>query len=475
MHPRNIYKIRPNFADLAKKYDFFAPFLTLDASGNPKINFKDGAALRALSRALLLQDFGVEVDIPENVLIPTIPLRLNYILWLEDLLEGAKQSCEGTTAPGSTGGEEVVRGIDVGTGATAVYALLAARKNSWAMTGTEVDSEYVKIAQRNVDKNKLSHLVTIVPSKPNSPILSPILNQVPDNHYSFTMCNPPFFGSDEETDSVRKGRFSSKDEPLRPSPSGAKSGQAAELIAEGGELQFVQGLIRESLAHRRKVLIYTTMLGLKRHLKQVISYLRHHNIANYTTTEFVQGKTMRWGIAWSFSVNLLPPQPDLVTTFPNFSTLVNFETLIRSYLEDLKLHALHWLPSSSEDVDVARPVLEMVAMHNTWSGQRRKRRLERQKMEEDGSPQKIQKSEENPLKSPDSSSTTSATNETQQSILLHCFLDFLREEDGSAKILMRYRDGTAGKEGLHQIQQYIKNRYGKDAKDPSSPVFQMNV
>lgn len=217
------------------------------------------------------------------------------------------------------------------------------------------------------------------------------------------------------------------------------------------------------------------MLGLKRHLKQVISYLRHHNIANYTTTEFVQGKTMRWGIAWSFSVNLLPPQPDLVTTFPNFSTLVNFETLIRSYLEDLKLHALHWLPSSSEDVDVARPVLEMVAMHNTWSGQRRKRRLERQKMEEDGSPQKIQKSEENPLKSPDSSSTTSATNETQQSILLHCFLDFLREEDGSAKILMRYRDGTAGKEGLHQIQQYIKNRYGKDAKDPSSPVFQMNV
>lgn len=29
MHPRNIYKIRPNFADLAKKYDFFAPFLTL--------------------------------------------------------------------------------------------------------------------------------------------------------------------------------------------------------------------------------------------------------------------------------------------------------------------------------------------------------------------------------------------------------------------------------------------------------------
>lgn len=70
--------------------------------------------MRALSRALLLQDFGVEVDIPENVLIPTIPLRLNYILWLEDLLEGAKQSCEGTTAPGSTGGEEVVRGIDVG-------------------------------------------------------------------------------------------------------------------------------------------------------------------------------------------------------------------------------------------------------------------------------------------------------------------------------------------------------------------------
>jgi 23S rRNA A1618 N6-methylase RlmF len=47
----------------------------------------------------------------------------------------------------------------LGTGATAVYALLGAKKNKWKMTGTEVDEEYFQIATENVDRNGLSELV----------------------------------------------------------------------------------------------------------------------------------------------------------------------------------------------------------------------------------------------------------------------------------------------------------------------------
>lgn len=54
--------------------------------GNVHIDFKDEEALRTLTRCLLKKDFGLDMELPENFLIPTLPLRLNYILWIEDIL-----------------------------------------------------------------------------------------------------------------------------------------------------------------------------------------------------------------------------------------------------------------------------------------------------------------------------------------------------------------------------------------------------
>ena len=49
------------------------------------MEFRDPASLRALTCALLKNDFNVDVSLPLDRLIPTVPLRLNYILWLEDI------------------------------------------------------------------------------------------------------------------------------------------------------------------------------------------------------------------------------------------------------------------------------------------------------------------------------------------------------------------------------------------------------
>lgn len=46
--------------------------------------------LRELTKCLLKRDFNLDIWLPETKLIPTLSLRLNYILWLEDLLEQAK-------------------------------------------------------------------------------------------------------------------------------------------------------------------------------------------------------------------------------------------------------------------------------------------------------------------------------------------------------------------------------------------------
>ena len=67
------------------------------------LNFKDPEAVRALTCTLLREDFGLSIDIPLERLIPTVPLRLNYIHWVEDLI-GHQDSAKSTLR----------RGIDIG-------------------------------------------------------------------------------------------------------------------------------------------------------------------------------------------------------------------------------------------------------------------------------------------------------------------------------------------------------------------------
>ena len=79
---------------------------------------------------MLSKDFGLEVVLPVDRLVPMVPQRLNYIHWLEDLLEeereggerggeGVEGGGEGVEGGGREGGTEKrksVYGIDIGEG-----------------------------------------------------------------------------------------------------------------------------------------------------------------------------------------------------------------------------------------------------------------------------------------------------------------------------------------------------------------------
>lgn len=54
---------------------------------------------------------------------------------------------------------------------------------------------------------------------------------------------------------------------------------------------------------------YTSMVGRKVNLKFLVSKIREVGVTVVKTTEFVQGKTCRWGLAWSF----VPPAKKIVT------------------------------------------------------------------------------------------------------------------------------------------------------------------
>jgi hypothetical protein len=106
--------------------------------------------------------------------------------------------------------------------------------------------------------------------------------------FAFTMCNPPFF-----EDIAEAGR----------NPRTACGGSAAEMVCAGGEGAFVARHIAESATPqlRHAVHWFTTMCGKKATLRASVAALRAARAPVVRTTVFSQGRTQRWGLAWSWS------------------------------------------------------------------------------------------------------------------------------------------------------------------------------
>ncbi|KAL4662973.1 hypothetical protein H8957_014155 [Semnopithecus entellus] len=292
MHARNRYKDKPpDFAYLASKYPDFKQHVQINLNGRVSLNFKDPEAVRALTCTLLREDFGLSIDIPLERLIPTVPLRLNYIHWVEDLI-GHQDSDKSTLR----------RGIDIGTGASCIYPLLGATLNGWYFLATEVDDMCFNYAKKNVEQNHLSDLIKVV-KVPQKTLLMDALKEESEIIYDFCMCNPPFFANQLEAKGVNSRN------PRRPPPSSVNTGGITEIMAEGGELEFVKRIIHDSLQLKKRLRWYSCMLGKKCSLAPLKEELRIQGVPKVTYTEFCQGRTMRWALAWSFYDDVTVPSP----------------------------------------------------------------------------------------------------------------------------------------------------------------------
>ncbi|EPS43464.1 hypothetical protein H072_2531 [Dactylellina haptotyla CBS 200.50] len=284
MHPRNIYQDTISFAKLAKDYPDFAKCL----KGRNSIDFHDPEAVRQLAKALLKRDFNLDVDLPEDRLCPAIPNRLNYILWLNDLITDTHGYM---TTPESN----KVVGVDIGTGASAIYPLLGCSHfPHWQFITTDIDSTSLSNATRNIQQNSLDGRVTIVDVSASPTIFPP---EVTENSLTidFAMCNPPFYTSINDMLSSAK----LKSVP----PLSACTGSTTEMVTEGGEVSFVGRMVDESLKLREKIRWYTSMLGKLGSVEKIVDKLKQNGVSNYVVGEFVQGvgKTKRWAVGWSFS------------------------------------------------------------------------------------------------------------------------------------------------------------------------------
>ncbi|XP_022860139.1 U6 small nuclear RNA (adenine-(43)-N(6))-methyltransferase isoform X1 [Olea europaea var. sylvestris] len=330
IHPRNKYSENPpDFGLLASLYPSFEPYVFYSLDGRPRIDWTDFNATRELTRVLLLHDHGLNWWIPDGQLCPTVPNRSNYIHWIEDLLASDLIPC--------TRGNSVVKGFDIGTGANCIYPLLGASLLGWTFVGSDVTDVAIEWANRNVKSNPhLSELIEIRRVDTETKIFDAeeLQNKQKDNinsyvdstntvsvdmgpspsfslrsqsvknsyhgppvlvgvvkdgeSFDFCMCNPPFFMTMEEAG-------------LNPKTS--CGGTPEEMVCLGGEEAFITRIIEDSAQLKRAFRWYTSMVGRKSNLNILTSKLWNVGVTVVKTTEFVQGQTSRWGLAWSF----MPP------------------------------------------------------------------------------------------------------------------------------------------------------------------------
>ncbi|RDW69312.1 hypothetical protein BP6252_08332 [Coleophoma cylindrospora] len=330
------YQEEIDFSKLALQDADFAKVL----KSNGQLDFSNPEAVQQLTKSLLKRDFGLKTSLPSDRLCPPVPNRLNYILWVQALLDCTSHTYTDTYDP-----ERQVLGLDVGTGASCIYPLLGcAQRPNWRFAGTDIDDKSLKYAQENIQLNNLDGRVKLLKTSASGHLLP--LDRLGFENIDFTMCNPPFYESNAEMLALAQ----SKQRP----PNSACTGSANEMVTPGGEVAFITKMISESLLLRDRVQWYTSMCGRFSSITALIEILRKHEIDNYAIAELVQGsKTRRWVIAWSFDdlrptasvarglhslpKNLLPVMPEYIITQPPGTAILTITENLNSVLSSLSL------------------------------------------------------------------------------------------------------------------------------------------
>ncbi len=83
----------------------------------------------------------LDIDVPIDRLIPRVPQRVNYVLWIEDLMDQKPD----------------LFGIDIGCGSSCIYALVACSLNkTWHMLVSDIDQQNIDYATNNIKRNNLN-------------------------------------------------------------------------------------------------------------------------------------------------------------------------------------------------------------------------------------------------------------------------------------------------------------------------------
>ena len=290
MHPQNPYGNRYDLKRLTGHHSELQRYIVLNPTGEETIDFSVSQAVYTLNKAILLADFKLtEYELPKGYLIPPIPGRLDYLLHIRDFL---------SEKFGMDVGAEV-RGLDIGTGANGIYCILGGQHFNWNMVGSESDANAIAIAKANIQSTKTLLDRVEVRHQGNKGFLFKDIIQ-PGEQFDFTLCNPPFHSTKEEAQraSFRKlrnleGGINKQELRLN------FEGQANELWCNGGEALFIKRLIKESLAFKDQVRVFSSLVAKAENLLKIEKQLKKAK-ADYHIVPMAQGHKKSRIVLWWF-------------------------------------------------------------------------------------------------------------------------------------------------------------------------------
>ncbi|MBN3322585.1 MET16 methyltransferase, partial [Atractosteus spatula] len=514
MHPRNRYKDKPpDFAYLASKYPEFRQHVHTNLTGRVgKCNMSNSPKGRSLVCTLrmtvapylhvmiymqkLRSTYTAERDsFPFELSEETRATDENPHEHREQIQTPRRQQdstpglelnpgpqCYGADLASVRAGADVP--VSAGTGASCIYPLLGATMNGWYFLATEVDDICYNYAKKNVEQNNLSDLIKVV-KVPQKTLLMDALKEETAIVYDFCMCNPPFFANQLEAKGVNSRNA------RRPPPSSVNTGGVTEIMAEGGELEFVKRIIHDSLQLKRRLRWYSCMLGKKCSLAPLKEELKKQGVPKVTHTEFCQGRTMRWALAWSFCDDVTVPSPPskkrklekarkpitFTVLGPTVRELAAKASSLGSPARGSTDTVTAWIEKTLADLRVLHKrvpcgkselSLFLTAVENSWIHLRQKRRDRgRQLRELPRAPlEGVGGTAQTPVNpQPTAQSTNSQANpETVQHFLFKCLMN-VKEEGGDVTVEMHWVEGQ-NRDLMNQLCTYLKNQLFRLVANP---------
>ncbi len=279
MHPKNPFIEDYDFDILIQHYPLLKNFVFINKYENKTIKFSDNKAVRALNSALLKTHYGINWDIPENNLCPPIPGRLDYLLYIADLIP-----------------KKNIRLLDIGTGANLIYPILATCHFNWECVASEVDRDSLKNAQTIINENKALSKTELRHQKFKNSILKNIIQ--PEDTFDVVVCNPPFFKNAEDAQQKNQRKVENlkleEDEPLN------FGGRSNELWFNGGEEAFLKKMALESVQFKTQVHWFTSLISKKENIGNIKRAIKKTLPTEVKVIEMEQGNKKSRFIAWTF-------------------------------------------------------------------------------------------------------------------------------------------------------------------------------
>lgn len=292
LHPRNKHQDRYDLEALVKLCPELKPHITTNPKGELTINFFDPLAVKMLNKALLKKDYGLEYwDIPEGYLCPPIPGRADYIHHVADLL--------GRSNKGKIPKGEQVKVLDIGVGSNCVYPIVGLREYGWSFVGSDTDAEALASAQKIIDENDFPAGSIELRLQPHT---SRFFRGVMESGEKFdlSICNPPFHASFAEAEKATTRKLKNLKQKKKVELVHNFGGQSGELWYKGGEIAFVEAMMKESKHYPYMVKWFTTLISKQSNLRAVYKLLKTLKVKEVVTIEMGQGNKQSRIVCWRY-------------------------------------------------------------------------------------------------------------------------------------------------------------------------------